>query len=78
MGYHFLLQGILPTQRSNLHLLRADSLLMSYLGSPSTTCAPLQTLDVLRKGRELGLKKMQFPTARGSEWVFWGKVLECI
>ena len=72
MGCHFLLQGILPTQGSNMHLLRADSLPVSYLGSP-TACAPLQTLEVLRNGRELGLKNTQFPTARGSEWVFWGE-----
>ena len=35
-GCHFLLQRILPTQRSNLHLLRwqADSLPLSQGGSP--------------------------------------------
>ena len=36
MGGHFLLQGIFPTQGSNLRLLRwqADSLLLSHQGSP--------------------------------------------
>ena len=39
MGYHFLLQGIFPTQGSNLHALcllhwQADSLPVSHLGSP--------------------------------------------
>ena len=36
MGCHFLLQGIFPTQGSNLCLLlwQADSLLLSQLGSP--------------------------------------------
>ena len=36
MGCHFLLQGIFPTQRSNLCLLhwQADSLPLSYLASP--------------------------------------------
>ena len=36
MGYHFLLQEILPTQGLNLHLLHwcADSLQLSHLGSP--------------------------------------------
>ena len=36
MGCHFLLQGIFPTQGSNLHLLhwQADSLLLNNLGSP--------------------------------------------
>ena len=35
-GCHFLLQGISPTQESNLHLLhrQADSLPLSHLGSP--------------------------------------------
>ena len=41
MGCHFLLQGIFPTQGSNLHLLslldwQVDSLPLSHLGSPST------------------------------------------
>ena len=37
VGCHFLLQGIFPTQGSNLHLLhwQADSLPLSHLGSPS-------------------------------------------
>ena len=37
MGCHFLLQGIIPTQGSNLCLLhwQADSLPLSHLGSPS-------------------------------------------
>ena len=37
MGCHFLLQGILPTQGSNLYLLhwQADSLPLSHLASPS-------------------------------------------
>ena len=39
MGCYFLLQGIFPTQGSNLHLLcllhwQADSLPLSYQGSP--------------------------------------------
>ena len=36
MGCHFTLQGIFPTQGSNLHLLhwQADSLPLSHLGSP--------------------------------------------
>ena len=36
MGCHFLLQGIFPTQGSNLHLLhwQMDSLLLSQLGNP--------------------------------------------
>ena len=39
MGCHFLLQGIFPTQESNLHLLdwQVDSLLLSHHGSPSTS-----------------------------------------
>ena len=41
-GCHFLLQGIFPTQESNLHLScllnwQADSLLLCHLGSPLTT-----------------------------------------
>ena len=38
VGPHFLLQGIFPTQRSNLHLLcllQADSLPLSHLEAPS-------------------------------------------
>ena len=37
-GCHFFLQGIFPTQGSNLHLLhwRVDSLPLSHLGSPLT------------------------------------------
>ena len=36
VGCHFLLQGIFPIQKSNLHLLRwqADSLPLSHQGSP--------------------------------------------
>ena len=36
VGWHFLLQGIFPTQELNLHLLhwQADSLPLSHLGSP--------------------------------------------
>ena len=36
VGYHFLLQGIFPTQGSNLCLLhwQADSIPLSHLGSP--------------------------------------------
>ena len=36
VGYHFVLQGIFPTQGSNPHLLywHADSLPLSHLGSP--------------------------------------------
>ena len=39
VGCHFLLQGIFPTQGSNLHLLhcQADSLPLSHLGSPADT-----------------------------------------
>ena len=38
VGYHFLLQGIFPSQGLNLHLLRwqADSLPLSHLGSNTT------------------------------------------
>ena len=41
VGCHFLLQGIFPTQESNLNLLhlqhwQADSLPLSHLGSPSS------------------------------------------
>ena len=37
VGCHFILQGILSTQESNLHLLhwQADSLPLSHLGSPT-------------------------------------------
>ena len=37
VGYHFLLRGISPTQRSRLHLLcwQVDSLPVSHLGSPA-------------------------------------------
>ena len=36
VGYHFLFQGIFPTQESDPHLLhwQVDSLLLSHLGSP--------------------------------------------
>ena len=36
VGFHLLLQGIFPTQGSNLHLLhwQADSLPLSHQGSP--------------------------------------------
>ena len=57
--FHFLLQGILPTQGSNLHLLywQVDSLLLSYQGSPCSWWAAIKHEDecgyicVLRKGR---------------------------
>ena len=44
MGYHFLLQGIFPTQGSNLHLLhwQEDSLLLSHLGRSYDPAIPLQ------------------------------------
>ena len=44
MGSHFLLQGIFPTQGSNLHFLRwqGDSFPLCHLGSPEN-CAPYQT-----------------------------------
>ena len=44
MGCHFLLQGILPTERSNPHLLhcQADSLPLSHLGNLLAICCLFQ------------------------------------
>ena len=47
-GCHFLLQGLFPTQGSNLHLLRllhwqANSLLLAPLGKPFHCATPPQT-----------------------------------
>ena len=40
VGWHFLLQGIFPTQGSNPHLLhwQVDSLPLSHQGSPYISC----------------------------------------
>ena len=48
VGYHFLLQGIFPTQGSNTHLLQllhwqADCLPLSHLGSPFTVYTYIKT-----------------------------------
>ena len=46
VGCHFLLQGTLPTQESNLHLLhwQADSLPLSHHGSPISSFASYMLL----------------------------------
>ena len=51
VGCHFLLQGIFPTQRSNLHFpnRQADSLPLSHLGSPLISVLPLIYYGTLDK-----------------------------
>ena len=46
VGCHFLLQGILPTQGSNAHLLHClvDSLPLSHLGNPEPAGKPLSQI----------------------------------
>ena len=52
MDCHFLLQGIFPTQGSNLHLLhqQVDSLSLSHQGRPSRTCTMLQSGEDRKEG----------------------------
>ena len=51
VGCHFLLQGIFPTQGSNLHLLQwqADALPLSHLGSPYFSIRHVRTFLHLRR-----------------------------
>ena len=55
MGCHSLLQGIFPTQGSNLGLQRwqADSLPLSYLGSRRNEYQELNTVHSMKNGRSV-------------------------
>ena len=59
-GCHFLLQGNFPTQGSNLHLLQADSLLLSHQGDHKGQ----RTYSVLRTEREWVTRGMCYMTKR--------------
>ena len=75
VGYHFLLQGIFLTQRSNPHLLyllqwQADSLSLSHLGSPFTYPYLSSNLTVVLWAELRGVKQLSpsLTASNGGSW----------
>ena len=76
VGCRFFLQGIFPTQGSNLHLLhwQADSLPLSHLGSLKKIIHYIMTKrSILQK--HVTILKMYKPRNRASKYV-WQKLIE--
>ena len=76
VGYHFLLQGIFPTQGSNLHLLhrQVDSLPLSHQGRPVEVNGRCQfvgdrTLRTPRERASRGDWRRMTTDVGGSQWV---------
>ena len=70
VGCHFLLQGIFPTQGSNLHLpqWQADSLLLNHLGSLRYYYFPQCDVERNWGSKHLSIRAEIWPPSRSRVW----------